>query len=311
MGAQVRDAVVLQERHHILRVTLDDGRTLIVKRLRADGQKRPDGDAGFEREWVALSHLSGCSVVPTFLGGDRQRAVLMISELPAGRSLADSLLGDDPSQARADLVAYATSLARLNSVPPFPSERPARLAGLRRGRTVFDADEALDAAVAAIEAGPHGVVHGDPCPDNVVIGADGVCMIFDFEFATGGPVSLDAAYLLAPFPSCWCFAPLPAPVVDDALAAYRSVLPIDDRALDAATVVTAVSALGLLERVRDADHSWGLTTMRPRLLAWLDACARQRSFRQAGDRAASMGEALRAAWGDVKAPPYPAFATIS
>ena len=54
------------------------------------------------------------------------------------------------------------------------------------------------------------LVHGDACPDNVHRLADGVCRIFDFETSGWGAVALDAAYLLAPFPSCWCFASLPA-----------------------------------------------------------------------------------------------------
>lgn len=306
-GADVVDASLVQERHHVVRVGLTDGTAVIVKRRRAEGERRPDGDAGFAREWSALSHLTGCSVVPRLLGGDTDASILVIAELPPGRSLADSLLGDDPGQARADLVAYATALAQLNSSPPYPSGRPARLAGLGRGRAVFGADETIDEVLSALEGGPQGVVHGDPCPDNVVIGEDGLCRIFDFEFATAGPVALDAAYLLAPFPSCWCFGPLPPDVVRDAMAAYRAVLPIDDRALSAATVITAVSTLALVDRVRVEDLPWGLTTMRPRLLAWLDACVAQPSFPDAAERADQLAAELRTAWGDVSAQPYPAF----
>ena len=54
--------------------------------------------------------------------------------------------------------------------------------------------------------------------------ADG-CRIFDFEISGWGPVVLDAVYLLAPFPSCWCFARLPAEVAAPALDAYRAVVP--------------------------------------------------------------------------------------
>lgn len=308
-GARVVGASLVQERHHIVRVTLTDGTAVIVKRLRSEAQKRADGDAGFEREWVALNHLTGCSVVPSFLGGDKNASILVISELPPGRSLADSLLGNDPSQARADLMAYATALAQLNSFPPFPSEKPARMVALGRGRAVFAADDAVDEVLSVLESGPLGVVHGDPCPDNVVIDDDGVCRMFDFEFTTSGPVALDAAYLVAPFPSCWCFAPLPPEVVDAAVSAYRAVLPVSDRALSAATVITAVSTLALVDHVRTEDQSWGLTTMRPRLLAWLDACARQPSFPEAADRAAELANELRSLWGDVSAPPYPAFAS--
>ena len=54
-----------------------------------------------------------------------------------------------------------------------------------------------------------GLVHGDACPDNVrLVGGDG--RVFDFETSGWGPVVLDIAYLLAPFPSCWCFGAVPA-----------------------------------------------------------------------------------------------------
>jgi serine/threonine protein kinase len=218
-GADVVEESLVQDRHHIVRVVLADTRTVVLKRLRAAGEKRRDGDIGFDREWAALSHLNGCDVVPRFLGGDKSASVLIMSELPPGRSLADALLGDDRNQAVADLAAYATALASVNSFPAFSTDRPARLAGLRRGGAVFAADDVLNEVVNALDTGPQGVLHGDPCPDNVVIDADGVCRIFDFEFATGGPVALDASYLLAPFPSCWCFAPLPADAVEAALTA--------------------------------------------------------------------------------------------
>ena len=49
-------------------------------------------------------------------------------------------------------------------------------------------------------------------------------MLFDFEMAGLGSVALDAAYLKAPFPSCWCFGRLPGDVADAAMTAYEQVL---------------------------------------------------------------------------------------
>ena len=66
-------------------------------------------------------------------------------------------------------------------------------------------------------------VHGDLCPDNVHL-ADGRVRFFDFEVASLGSAALDAAYLLAPFPSCWCFADMPADIADLAMGAYRGAL---------------------------------------------------------------------------------------
>ena len=64
-----------------------------------------------------------------------------------------------------------------------------------------------------------GLVYSEACPDNVRLLADGA-RIFDFETSGWGTVALDAAYLLAPFPSCWCFAGLPATAAAPALQAY-------------------------------------------------------------------------------------------
>jgi aminoglycoside phosphotransferase (APT) family kinase protein len=79
--------------------------------------------------------------------------------------------------------------------------------------------EGFGVELAALEY----LVHGDACPDNVRFLADGG-RIFDFETSGWGPVVLDAAYLLAPFPSCWCFATLPAEVAAPAMDAYRAVV---------------------------------------------------------------------------------------
>jgi Ser/Thr protein kinase RdoA (MazF antagonist) len=118
-----------------------------------------------------------------------------------------------------------------------------------------------------------GLVHGDACPDNVRLLADGA-RIFDFETSGRGPVALDAAYLLAPFPSCWCFAYLPATASAPALQAYVQAAGIEpgpdwDAAMTAALAMWIVSRGQLLTSVLEQDRDWGTTTMRPRLLTWL------------------------------------------
>jgi Ser/Thr protein kinase RdoA (MazF antagonist) len=311
MGMRVVDDFALEDRGHVFLVRVEDGRQVIVKGLRAEGKKRADGDGGFHREWAALEHLTAAGVpVPAFVGGDRDVPVLVQSLLPSGHSLADSLLGDDPARATAEVIAYATSLAKLNAVAPLSDERTWRLRAVDEGRGAFGDDGAVDEALAVLDAGRRGFVHGDACPDNMVLDDEGTCHLFDFEFSTGGPVALDAVYLVAPFPSCWCFAPLPDDVVAQALAAYRSVLPLGDRELDAAVVANAVGGLAMLERAHAKDMTWGLTTIRPRILRWLDVCARQPTFPAAARRADELVTRLRADWGDVTAPPHPAFAHL-
>jgi len=106
---------------------------------------------------------------------------------------------------------------------------------------------------------------------------DGVCRIFDFETSGWGPVAFDAAYLLAPFPSCWCFASLPAEIAGLALDAYRARLEAEGIGLGAEweDLTTAVLAGLLIARgpmlaeALGQDSEWGTTTIRPRLLTWL------------------------------------------
>src|SRR6185437_8905973 len=139
--------------------------------------------------------------------------------------------------ALADLAAYARALGALHAWSrdrpagfaamrarhaPGAALAPAWLGALGRGREDFlGAAAALGLSTGGVEdeiktistmtngvAYP-GLVHGDACPDNVRL-RGGTCLIFDFEHSGWGTVTLDAAYLLAPFPSCWCFGRLPA-----------------------------------------------------------------------------------------------------
>ena len=169
------------------------------------------------------------------------------------------------------------------------------------------------------ETGYHGLVHGDACPDNVRF-SGGRCRIFDFEHSGWGPVVLDASYLLAPFPSCWCFGRLPASVAAPAMSAYRGRLqaagidlgPSWDAAMTAALGAWILAWGDAITRVLDEDSEWGTTTMRPRLLTWL------RSFIGAAGRtgvlprlralAGALHDELRARWPETVIAAYPALA---
>jgi Phosphotransferase enzyme family len=169
------------------------------------------------------------------------------------------------------------------------------------------------------ETGYHGLVHGDACPDNVRF-LDGRCRIFDFEHSGWGAVVLDASYLLAPFPSCWCFGRLPASVAAPAMSAYRGRLeaagidlgPSWDVAMTAALGAWIVAWGDAIVKVLEEDDEWGTTTMRPRLLTWL------RSFTSAADRsgvlpglrvlAGGLHKRLSARWPEAVIADYPALA---
>jgi Ser/Thr protein kinase RdoA (MazF antagonist) len=341
-GARIREVAPIWGRSDVLRVQGDPGRSVVMKRRRGPAQT-------FGVELAALEYLNQMPVpvAPRLVAADAAAGVLLMEDLGPGPSLADALLGGDRERAAAGLVRYAEALGALHA---WSMRRPDELAGLRaryapqvplgpswlaalaRGRAGFLGTTAalgLTAGQAAAEIddlpfllnGPGftGLVHGDACPDNVRL-RGGTCRVFDFETSGWGPVALDAAYLLAPFPSCWCFARLPAEVASPALAAYRErlraagiELGADWAAALAAAVATWIVARGpMIGGLLERDEPWGTTTLRPRLVAWL------RSFIEAAERAGvlpalrALAEALLAEagrrWPELAVPDYPALA---
>jgi hypothetical protein len=79
-------------------------------------------------------------------------------------------------------------------------------------------DELLGGGAAARALTP-----SDACPDNNAFTAQGLVLL-DFESAQWRHVAWDAAYLLVPWPSCWCSWDLPADVSAAGLAAWRAAV---------------------------------------------------------------------------------------
>jgi Ser/Thr protein kinase RdoA (MazF antagonist) len=346
--AELRAATPLWDRDHVFRLDLGGGRSAVLKRR--GGRTDHGREHGFGAELAALEYLNGMPVpvAPRLLGADGDAGVLIMEELGPGGSLADSLMRRERERAQADLVAYARALAQMHvwsmarpgelealrrRYVPGVGEAPALMGLVRRNRDAFlDLAGSLGLPVAGAaaeidalgpllrETGHQGLVHNDACPDNVRITADGACRIFDFEVSGWGSIALDAVFLVAPFPSCWCFASLPGEAAVPALGAYRTTLDAAGIRLGADwdTALTAALACWLIARgrqfVKDLadDPMWGTTTMRPRLLAWL------RSFLQvaAGTGnlprlqavAAALLEQIPRRWPGVAVPDYPAFA---
>jgi Ser/Thr protein kinase RdoA (MazF antagonist) len=347
-GGHVLTAEKIPESGHVVRLRLADERTIVLKRRRSDDL---DGRAwAFAAELAALEFLDGMprAVAPRMFGADDGAGILLMEDLGTGPSLADSLLGSDRGRAEADLAGYARALAAMHSwsigrsgefarawarragdVPPpepewmgaIATRKESFLAVMARlGVAVTGAGDDVDELVSLLRgATATGLVHGDPCPDNTHI-VDGDCRIFDFESCGWGAVALDAAYLLAPFPSCWCFASLPTAVAAQALRAYHDEMgaagidlgPDWDAVLTAAIagwLVARAEALGL---ALDEDTVYGTTTMRPRLLTWL------RSFIHAADLsgalprlrdlAATAHQQLSHRWPETVVPQFPAVA---
>jgi hypothetical protein len=342
---------VVWERPHVVRVSLKDGRSVITKRPR---QNRDTGAVGapereaFERERAVLELLADVfdSPAPHLVGaaGD----LLVMEDLPPGRSLAELLLGADEDAARAGIVSFAGALGQMHAsavgmegrfgVLRQPPDRSMvtdkAVAGFVTLADRFRSDVASgrladDAHAVADDLRADGwwrtLIHGDPCPDNTRIedGQSGRFRIFDFEHASFGSCVLDASYVVAPFPSCWCFGRIPDDISAGAVAEYRRVLgevrpqALDDRAWDGA-LTTALAAWvvargQMVLTLLDADSDWGTTTVRVRVRRWLDAflAAAHRSDRYPALRAVctTLSEELAKAWPDAVLGDYPSLPT--
>jgi Ser/Thr protein kinase RdoA (MazF antagonist) len=341
-SVSVRAAEEIWGRSHILRLRLADERTVMLKRHRTENFG--DRDRTFGNELAALELLNGMkrSVAPRLFGADSGTGILLMQDLGPGSSLAHSLLDGDRDRASADLVSYARALAAMHSWSiaevtlagrPAPAlGEPEWMGAILRGKEPFltvmaglglatdGVGDDIDRLVSLLRGTrATGLVHSDPCPDNTHI-VGGNCWLIDFETSGWGAVALDAAYLLTPFPSCWCFASLPPGATGAALRAYGQEVAAAgvDLGRDWDAVMTAALAGWLVARGKalgealDEDEDWGTTTMRPRLLTWL------RSFVQSADRsgalpflrtlAAAARERLSARWPEALVPEYPAFA---
>jgi aminoglycoside phosphotransferase (APT) family kinase protein len=346
----VRDAEKIWDRSHIVRLRVaGDNRTVVLKRPREENFG--DRTRGFDAELAALEFLSPMetAVAPRLLGADAAAGILIMEDLGPGSSLADSLLGSDRSRAEADLVSYARAIAAMHAWSIGRSreyaELRARLAGAADGEARPDwmdaitrskerflamaaqlglatdgVDQEIDSLGALMGgAGYVGLVHSDLCPDNTHI-ADGSCRIIDFETSGWGPIALDVAYLLAPFPSCWCFASLPAEAAGPALVAYRDQAtnagidlgPDWEAALTAALAGWVVARGARIGRALEEDRNWGTSTMRPRLLTWLhsfiEAASRTGALPRLRSLAGATRELLLLRWPDAVVPDYPALA---
>jgi Ser/Thr protein kinase RdoA (MazF antagonist) len=341
----VQAVELLWDRGHVSRLQLASGRAVILKRQRKQG---PGSSQLFGDELAALEYLNAMPVpvAPRLLGADAEAGLLLIEDLGDGTTLADVLMAAGRERVQAELIAYAQALGSLHAWSmghageaaglrarhgPGDEAAPRWRDAVQRGKEPFlaaaatlgvasdgVAEEVDQVHRIIIGTSYLGLVHGDPCPDNVLL-IDGICRIVDFEHAGWGPVAYDAAYLLAPFPSCWCFARLPAEVAGPAVAAYRARLEIAGIELgpDWESTTTAVLAAAFLGRGQvfaealDRDHEWGTTTMRPRLLAWLGSFTGR-----AGDctlprlqaTAAAMYARLTERWAGIRIPDYPSLA---
>jgi hypothetical protein len=307
---------------------------------------RPDDTLRGRRERAALVALGGAAGTPSLLAESDDPAFVVMSVVGGEGSLADALLGTDADAARTAVVQWAEALGAVHAAGSSPDVRRAFADALNdRAPDLPPRTLAEDFASAAklyaavlddldlplhnraldeLRALPeeladddHEVLSpADTCPDNNVVGAGRVRLI-DFEFAELRHRAWDVAYLLAPWPSCWCAWTLPDEVARAGVAAYCSA--VGDavrpqqlaRDLEVATLgwqamTPAWFIAGALE-----DDDAGAGPRRPARRAFvlhrLDAVAASTTYPHLATMAAELAGSLRGRWGDVRLEVAPAF----
>jgi Phosphotransferase enzyme family len=303
-----------------------------------------------------LSAISDSPHSPRFYGGDYSLGFFILEDLGHHRSLVEPLLEGDAATAEGALIKFSACLGALHAATIgqsatfeglFRAIRP-QLGTLAQAATGLDdrvhqlqagldglgvraemgLPRELEAMVDAIESpGPFlSYIHGDPCPDNVFWTGEQLRLI-DFEFGRFGHALVDGTYGRMLFPTCWCANCLPSALVSKMEAVYRGELvkgcpeAQDDRIFE--TALARVCGFWLLStlsrdltRAVEADRTWGIATLRQRLLARLEAfittaeaCDQLPALRGTASR---LLEVLRKAWPEAPPVPlYPAFQNLS
>ncbi|MDT7573364.1 MAG: hypothetical protein QOE05_3538 [Actinomycetota bacterium] len=279
-------------------------------------------------------------------------AGVVLEDVGPGDDLAELLLGSEPAPAADGVRRWATALgtlhgrtadcgdqlqealdraaARLEVAPPPAAGTPSMLA---RAADLLTADLPLlgisPAESALLElrhlddllGGPpqaRALTPADACPDNNRLTADGGLVLLDLEGAQLRHVAWDVAYLLVPWPSCWCSWQLPPAVAETALAAWRDAVALpyaDDPAFeqDLRTVSLGwamTSAAWFLRRAVEDDHPHPATPTRKAMLQHRLATVAgepQSGLRALSALAQELFQATREAWGDVALDLAPAF----
>lgn len=310
----------LMPRWHVAQaVTLAGGDETVVQRLtvRDEAQRQSTvigklftgSGESYVRESAALASLPSGLPVPMLLAEQQRPPLLLLNDIGTGPSVADALLGRDPSAAARAVSDWATAIGTLHVAtlgapgaftaqlrrradgPPLPVDPTAGLLddaiaslGSRAALTGLRVPEGLrdeltelirrltDPACSALSP-------ADACPDNNVRDDSGALRLVDFEGAAFRHVAWDVSYLTVPWPSCWCCWRLPAEVTSEAVDRYRAtvrpVLPSADgdgfrQAVDRAAIGWAViTTAWFLARAIDGDPPMTEGDAAPRRRAFL------------------------------------------
>lgn len=217
----------------------------VVVKWRPDAARRAEA---LRTELSALEFLAGCdgAPVPRYHGGSAQAGVLVVDRV-AGQPLSTGL--DDPAgDGAALLTTWARAFGRLQAATAgqeaaftaerervgLAPERPAHSLPAERLQAVLAELGLAEARHAVEEVGAiardrartplRAFLHGDPCPDNVLVDDAGRATLIDFEHGRFGPALDDLAAAHAAFPRCWCTGTVDQPTLALLEAAYREAV---------------------------------------------------------------------------------------
>ncbi|MEE2034223.1 kinase [Rhodococcus chondri] len=195
---------------------------------------------------LAKDHRPGAEL----LAYDFDTRLLVLSDLGDATPLATLLRRDDTEAVGNTLMALAQALGRMHAATVGREEDFAAL--LRRADVRHVGDAVADQAIAGIRGVPELLAAefgldvpesvraraeraaklftggrfrafspSDLCPDNIVVGDDGV-QFLDYEWGGFRDATLDVAYALTSFPLCLCAAPLTSERVRAMADAWRA-----------------------------------------------------------------------------------------
>jgi len=235
---------------------LDLGDSVIVKRGRAAGELRSDGQM-MRNEIEALRFLTmhDLALGPRLIAADAACGVAIMEDLGDGPSLEDLLFGGDRRAAVEGLVAFGTALGQLHAATAGRAEaflaaqcrqgstqsawEPAGAFGISFSSSwkkvqssvetypelpqALDLEHDIHAMLKALApAEPYlAMTNGDPCPGNTRF-TSGAIRFLDFEQATFHHALLDLTALHLPFPACPCWSVLPDEAAAPAIHAWRT-----------------------------------------------------------------------------------------
>lgn len=337
------DRLTGSDRSDVRRVRLyrpgGDPQTVIVKSFVAAGE-------GWVRETAALSLLPPEAPAATLLRAGAEPPVAVLADLGDGPSVADALLGDDPTQAADAVGRWAEAIATLHRVShglrdefrralderagDLPVAEDGIVAGLGElSRRVDERCAALGIATSAKaleelrdlphrldDQGAAALTPADACPDNNIRVGDRVVLL-DFEGAEWRHVAWDLAYLRVPWPTCWCSWRIPAEVADAALARYRGAAGPNFAELADADVDAAVLGWAFVSFDMFANRALGddvpnhpdrpTPSRRAMILHRLREAAGNDELTAAAELAGRLRATLVERWGEVELGYAPAF----